>query len=125
MGYTHYFERKGADAPVDPSIWGRFVELALRVVGHETVRGVALAVTTGPDYLSLNGVEDEEHEDLFLRRERGAWSFCKTAEKPYDRAVVTVLALAERTLPGFSWSSDGGAEAIAQARAWADLVDPK
>lgn len=61
---------------------------------------------------------------MVIRRENGAWSFCKTAEKPYDRAVVTVLALAERTLPGFSWSSDGGFEAIAQARVWADRVAP-
>lgn len=114
IGYTHYFEKKIAVGVAD---WEKFVPKVQRIIDFERSKGVLLEVEACDELsVSLNGIEEDSHETFFLNRQPSDFSFCKTAQKPYDLTVTTILALAEETLPGFSWSSDGGHEAKEQAK---------
>ncbi len=61
--------------------------------------------------ISLNGDRstDEDHEWFVVTKtDNRDFEFCKTALKPYDAVVVSVLALMEEIAPGvLELSSDG------------------
>ena len=54
----------------------------------------------------LNGVGGDGHE-AFAMNPSGSWDFCKTARKPYDVVVATIL-LRARILMGEAFSSSDG-----------------
>jgi hypothetical protein len=131
MGYTHYWRQlrdvKGAE-------WAALVDGAKKVIEQSAKDGVPLyfeydsdmkAIANG-DEIRFNGRGDEGHETFLVTRKRRAFedwerrfprapagtpSFCKTARKPYDRAVVAILAYMSSVLPdAFTVSSDGDPE---------------
>jgi hypothetical protein len=59
-------------------------------------------------HIVFNGTGDDGHETFILCFGQQEWSFCKTARKPYDVLVVTVLMFCECYAPG-AWDigSDG------------------
>lgn len=74
----------------------------------------------GKDAIAFNGVGDDGHETFWLDKNETAFSFCKTARKPYDLAVCGVLMLASIHATSGEISSDGINEAHGQ---WPDNVD--
>jgi hypothetical protein len=127
MGYTHYWTQLRDFTGDEWDELCRDVRLILKDVQH--VQGVALAAewdeagtqpeVTG-DKIRFNGIGDDGHETFYIERVRRledyqtpgrlGWAFCKTAQKPYDLAVVAILAYLESISAdgkGFSVSSDG------------------
>lgn len=127
MGYTHYWNTKRS---FTPSEWQNITH---RV--NKYLSGVSHLVA-GPDgsgspmvdleSIDFNGVGEDSHESFNLTRVRrgyaswmdkrrydleGEFNFCKTARKPYDKAVVEVLKIIRDVAPSaVSIASDGGME---------------
>ena len=102
MGYTHYYQQGSIPTP---ALFQSFTSHVSELI--EMAWDIQLDVSIEPDFLSINGVGDEEHETFVIRREDLTWDFCKTARKPYDSVVTAVLILARYTFPDFHLSSDG------------------
>lgn len=111
MGYTHYWT---PTKDVTDATWNRFVGLAREVITKTIADGTEIAgpLGEGPpeiegNRIAFNGPEHDDlgHETCEIER-GGAWTFCKTAQKPYDVAVVALLAIGE-TLGILTASSDG------------------
>lgn len=111
MGYTHYYT---PSKTVDEVTWNRFVGFAREVIIKTIARGIEIAgpLGEGPpeiegDIVSFNGPEHDDlgHETCKIKR-GGPWAFCKTAQKPYDIAVVAILSIGE-TLGVLTATSDG------------------
>lgn len=108
MGYTHYWRNtvELSAACVEElrtllinqyqagMIWRECDDSVPPIVTHNCVR--------------FNGVDEAGHE-TFLYEQGEAFSFCKTAYKPYDAVVVAALLLIAKhhSQEGFTWSSDG------------------
>ena len=93
MGYTRYWER--TDKPMTKD----FVDFCNEVIKTCDKLGIEIhnwdgfgkpTVTT--DIIAFNGDGENhlDHESLVLNNEIG-FNFCKTARKPYDYAVRTIL----------------------------------
>jgi hypothetical protein len=133
MGYTHYIYQKSR---FDDAAWKKIMTETLRICEAAKTAGIRLA---GPDgsglpeitdnEIALNGIApDENHESFILTQKpqyrnaeapsprekaEGAFTFCKTARKPYDAIVVSILAFVKRIAPSaVEIGSDGGNEAI-------------
>lgn len=102
MGYTHYFQ---LDRAVTQQEWDSFTKGVLQL--RESAWEIAIDGTITPDYIDINGVGEDSHENLVIQRENTRWSFCKTARKEYDALVTAILILAHYTFPNFYLSSDG------------------
>ena len=64
----------------------------------------------GPDVIRFNGVGDDGHETFLIYRDghEGGFSFCKTAQKPYDEVVCACLIVLNHHLGDkIEISSDG------------------
>lgn len=110
MGYTHYWEGKRA---ATPSEWADMREFAAALFKD---RAAVLAGPMGegkpenePAHIAFNGIAKcgEDHESMVISNAEGEFSFCKTARKPYDAAVVALLVHASK-IGYITWSSDGG-----------------
>jgi hypothetical protein len=119
MGYTHYWRRETEESKNVPTItWERFKIGAESIINQALDDGYAIisnledpADIILDDIICFNGVEEESHETFVIERvELDSFNFCKTARKPYDDVVVSVLAHAKAVLPGWKISSDGGDE---------------
>lgn len=129
MGYTHYF----AYDPLHPSFaegWAQLVRDTRRIVDLVQHRGVILADANGREEprvnsrsIEFNGKGPDSHESFVIgpgepvwgpgdKSERQfVWGFCKTARKPYDVAVTSVLLRAVMLMPqAFAIQSDGSWE---------------
>lgn len=118
IGYTHYFQQ-GRDFSLDS--WKQVREDIAVILNHtQHVQGVPLANGNGEpgtqpqidgNEISLNGVgPNNNHESFCVYRKRKpleswqspserGWGFTKTAQKPYDIAVVACLAYLESIHP--------------------------
>ncbi len=120
MGYTHYWRQSRTFTDDE---WTKLAAFAQRLVQGAKRHGIVLAGWDGTgepdideDSIGFNGVPD--HETFRLERVPTvqAWqdehfSFCKTNRKPYDVAVVTMLATAKAIAPdAIHISSDDGPE---------------
>ena len=107
MGYTHYWRM---DAPL------KITETQRKLI-DEIITEYRPILSgwdgTGEleftkDILSFNGIgPDDDHETFrveFGKQEE--FSFCKTAQKPYDEPVMKVLLVLALS-KGFNFSSDG------------------
>lgn len=142
MGYTHYWTQKKDHTKKE---WAEIAKDVGLILDHiQTKHGVKLAKDydepdSAPlidgDVIWFNGVGDAGHETFVVHRTRPpledwqkratvsrGWSFCKTAEKPYDIAVVAVLCYLTSVSQTFTASSDGepadwqaGLEAVREA----------
>jgi len=117
MGYTHYWEQS---KPFTEKQWTRIMDGAKYVIeaaGNDRIKLADGLANSGSkpevskDKIWLNGAEDDDYETFCLEREGSGFSFCKTAYRPYDAVVVSILALARAVAPGaISLDSDGGPE---------------
>jgi hypothetical protein len=108
MGYTHYVKSAGVDA----ELWAKFlgdvrkVVLAANVPIQEESDNPNSPVLDDKE-IRFNGVEDAGHETFCLTR-HGGDMFCKTAQKPYDLVVCSILIAAKARFPnGIRVRSDG------------------
>ena len=112
MGYTHYWDHKGA-ATEDAEAYELALSEVRKVVAASPVplAGGFGDVGTKPeldDGVRFNGVGHDSHETLSLRATPEAgFDCCKTARKPYDVVVTACLAVMADRLPTFTVSSDG------------------
>lgn len=107
MGYTHYWENK----PIEPTKWAKVLDTAQYIIDNCGVKLVYefdqhKPPQIGPDVIRFNGVDEDGHETFLYDRDGTRFSFCKTARKPYDVAVVAILE-AVQLITGNTWSSDG------------------
>ena len=119
MGYTHYWEIK---KPLTDELLKDISEKTQQIVDLAKEDGIIICNGMGeegseptitPTYISLNGCETEEednaNESFYLSLEDKGSHFCKTARKPYDAVVVSILKYCKDTYPEyFKISSDGG-----------------
>jgi hypothetical protein len=131
MGFTHYWTRT---LPVNPEKWAELNRITTEIVrlvegkktttagGYYSDKPVKLArrkgkntfagdiFTNNAEKIAFNGIGELSHETFYLpgpeSNDADAWSFCKTARKPYDVVVVAVLTAAN-SLGILTWSSDG------------------
>jgi hypothetical protein len=111
MGYTHYWNHE----ELDTGKWEReFVPVARNIIVHEIdllcieFDEEDVDPFLGPEALKLNGKGEQGHETFMLTVSEDKFGFCKTARKPYDKAVVALLMLARHVFgDAFEWSSDG------------------
>jgi hypothetical protein len=123
MSYTHYFTQT---RDFTKKQWTEVCENITEILKDvQHVQGISLANGAGEpgtqpevneNHIMLNGVGDDAYETLAVNRVRPAkerWQarrgtdFCKTARKPYDLAVTTVLSYLSTVEENFSVSSDG------------------
>ena len=113
MGYTHYF-RNSTDFTNDQ--WQKFSEKAKEIFDNSDI---PLAGNNGEEktlpeitlyHVSFNGLLDDSHETCCVTKRARDFSFCKTAEKPYDKIVVAIYKAAREANPNVQLSSDGGEE---------------
>jgi hypothetical protein len=106
MGYTHYWYQKPG---LDPQQFESFLKDVDKVIRNA---GVELQhdfddegpVQVGPDEVWFNGKGDAGHETFVFKRDKlgrqgdggEAFTFCKTAQKPYDLVVCTILIAAKK-----------------------------
>lgn len=101
MGYTHYFN----NVPTTNEQWNSFTTDVQTVIDNTKI---PLNIVINKDYLKINGLADDIHEDLFIRRDSDKWGFCKTARKPYDEIVCAVLLIYSHYVgPEVDLGSDG------------------
>ena len=107
MGYTHYWMPK----PIHSFTW-KTVESDMRKLfaACDTLCGEYDAPESAPvlteDLLAFNGKGELGHETFWIDRGGLVWTFCKTAQKPYDTAVTACLIYLA-SLHGFHVTSDG------------------
>tara|TARA_R100000995_G_scaffold39685_1_gene18377 strand:+ start:159 stop:704 length:546 start_codon:yes stop_codon:yes gene_type:complete len=137
MGYTHYWRQLRDFTDTE---WQELTRLTKLItadgVGSERVKPVL--ATSGPNdpitinnkVIMFNGIGEDGHETFCITKKKrakmdyeeqeaydkqGAFEFCKTAHKPYDKYVVAVLCalynmkikLDEETPPVLYIRSDG------------------
>lgn len=112
MGYTHYWEAPAQELNDDQwahiaIVAGAAIEEAKRgdiKVAYEYDQPDRAPLITS-ETVRFNGVGDEGHETFMVRRNDPVWQFCKTAAKPYDVIVCTILLAMQAV--GFKIESDG------------------
>ena len=102
MGYSHYYQQH---EPISVESWAVLTRNITQLI--EQAWDTALEVETTSEYISINGVGEQAHEDFVIYRNDTRWECCKTARKEYDRVVTAILILMRYTYPSFSVSSDG------------------
>jgi hypothetical protein len=140
MGYTHYLYRAPELPASDFTAFAAEARTLLRDIDAMLVRdhgtGLAGPLGSGPaivtdERVSFNGASPSDYETCHIDRsvasddyrrddtddEGRVFSFCKTAQKPYDAAVTALYALAiDHFGARAAVDSDGGAEAIEEGR---------
>jgi hypothetical protein len=111
MGYTHYFQLHNKPSKEG---WISFIKGAENLIAQAW--DTSLEVEIGEDFISINGVGEESHETFFFSKVSKEWEFCKTARKPYDKVVTSVLILAKYLFPTMYLKSDGNWEEWIEGR---------
>ena len=102
MGYSHYFQQGSIPSQ---ALFNNFTSHVSELI--EMAWDIELDVSISTDFVDINWVGAESHENFIINREGLTWNFCKTNGKPYDAVVTAVLILARYTFPDFYLSSDG------------------
>jgi hypothetical protein len=128
-GYTLSWEHL---EDFDNKEWAKIIKATVATIKLAKSKGIEIAGPHGDgkpkidkDKIALNGSSDQksdgdtaEHESFVLSRERhkfggGSHSFVKTARKPYDAVVATILAAAQKIAPKkFKPGGDGGLKGV-------------
>jgi len=132
MGYTQYWNQERSFTDEE---WAKIKIESEAIVLEAGRNNILLGDWLGENEpeiddlnIALNGVGEESHESFLLEKKMrpnydSRWStalniqkvsgFCKTAQKPYDAVVVSILFKAREIAPNaLVVSSDGGIEAI-------------
>jgi len=111
MEYTHYFTiKKTPDAATINQIHKAVMPVLdnyENIIKYEcdSVEGKPVNAS---GIIRFNGIEDDGHETFLVDLNRREFNFCKTARKPYDVPVCTVLAILRVYLgEDLELSSDG------------------
>lgn len=109
MGYTHYWECSDSDIGKIKSHknYDTCISDMKKVIAAN--HGIPLEIEDSNFYhVFFNGVDEDSHETFVFPPGR-PFTFCKTAEKPYDVVVTACLAVVKHHLGDlFEVSSDGG-----------------
>lgn len=111
MGYTHYFTQKRAASDAEwAAITADFRKLYegghLPSIRFEDNHAAHPEISS--DLIRFNGPGHDGHETMLLAIDGEGIEFCKTAQKPYDLAVVALLILAHYHAPEvWDITSDG------------------
>ena len=114
MGYSHYVRQ---NKPASDEQWAAVCD-AFKKFRVTALLGKSFPiqrewddpsdVLIDEECIIFNGIGEDAHETFMLEKAWDGFSFCKTARKPYDTAVVTVLILANHHAPDvWAVSSDG------------------
>lgn len=120
MGYTHYWTQPKDFTSQEMGDIAASIRLIIReadcdIVGPHGDEGSPPVLTK--KNIAFNGRDENSHETFYLGAkrelpydgadpERLGWTFCKTANKPYDVVVVACLTFLQQDY-GFKVSSDG------------------
>lgn len=110
MGYTHYCY-KPMELPVTQ--WEMFIGDFNKVLPnfkHLLDVNTDQKLVVNDTEIFFNGIGENSHETFHFPRvedEDDAFSFCKTARKPYDIAVCSALIIAVKRFSNVKVSSDG------------------
>lgn len=120
MGYTHYWRERKDDGD---KAWKRLLDRARKAIKLADVKiqydytdwdGLERKASSPPqiDYRAIrfNGIGEDGHETFRLDRAGESFTFCKTAQKPYDLLVTAILTIAQEEL-GLDVTSDGAMRA--------------
>lgn len=97
--YTHYYAILGWDTPEWQKAWTQLIQDVPNIIKEARVPlsgptededKITPVVIDSEQGIDLNGVRGNAHEPFILRKP-GAWTFCKTAQKPYDVVVTSIL----------------------------------
>lgn len=114
MGYTHYMDQI---KPAEPEAWAAICD-SFRKLQATALISKPLPIQrededksqpfVDDNFIIFNGIGNDAHETMVLERDGRGFHFCKTARKPYDRAVTALLILADFHSPD-TWvvTSDG------------------
>ena len=103
MGYTHYWE---ISPKLNEDQVANLFEKSKPII--DKFKDI-LEDESHSGKIALNGIEENQHEDFWLRVGDSGFDFCKTAAKPYDTPVTAILILAKIELGDqISVRSDGG-----------------
>lgn len=129
MGYTHYFTQLGE---VPASDFDKIKKEARKLLRTEIAKaetryedGVdspALIQNGSGGLIRFNGIGSDSHETFYLDLSEnfGMFNFCKTARKPYDKFVASILISCAFHAPSyFDLSSDGN---LSEPE-WQDAID--
>jgi hypothetical protein len=128
MGYTQFLKNP---AGFTDEQWDRFTAEVKKIFEKAEQRGIVLAnhygdIGTKPvitkTKVSFNGFGDDAHETCQVTKKGEDFSFCKTARKPYDWAVVEVYKLVKRIVPSAVITSDGGDSVFLDNESAFDLI---
>lgn len=118
MGYTHYFQQNEA---VSDEAWNKIQNDVKIIINHQLKAGVELESSNkemvNENYININGVGDNAHETFHITKKKMEdFNFCKTARKPYDLTVTSILlVIDEHAKDCFRIGSDGGALGLFEA----------
>ncbi|KAJ6184979.1 hypothetical protein N7519_006280 [Penicillium mononematosum] len=125
MGYTHYYAILGWDTPEWEKAWDQLIQDVPEIIKEARVPlsgptddedKITPVVVDSEEGIYLNGVRGNAHEPFILRKPCH-WTFCKTALKPYDVVVASILLRTWMLAPkNLDLGSDGGYEDWADAR---------
>jgi len=131
MGYTHYAHQHRSFTVKE---WSRICAEAKVIFFKATIDGIPLRdwdgegkkPTISDERIAFNGRGDDGHETFSVTSEKepcpewkeqadydreGAFNFCKTARKPYDPVVVSMMVMIKAVAPSaYDFDSDGGME---------------
>ncbi|KAJ5355827.1 hypothetical protein N7517_010436 [Penicillium concentricum] len=125
MGYTHYYAIIGWDTPEWQKAWSQIIQDVPNIIKEARVPlsgptedddKITPVVTDSEKGIYLNGIRGNAHEPFILCKP-GAWTFCKTARKPYDVVVSSILLRIWMLAPkNLDLGSDGDHEDWDEAR---------
>ena len=114
MGYTHYFEQL---RPLTENEFSELVKVTKRIIKLANDDGIEICDGNGngepiitDELIQLNGSShnDNDHETFMIQRDKKYGDFCKTARKPYDAVVVSILHYMKHCISdAYDISSDG------------------
>jgi hypothetical protein len=126
MGFTHYWTA----APISAARWANVAADMHRLfaackggLAHE-YNTPKIPPLADAETIVFNGLEALGHETFWINRDSSEWSFCKTAQKPYDVPVTAVLIYLA-ALHGYTVESDGTREDWQAGLELARLVWPE
>ena len=114
-GYSNYWKHTEDFTPQE---WSKIVRLTKTVIKRAERGGIVIRGGFGKGnpkinnkeiWLNGDGKEDLDHETFYITKKvKGDWSFTKTARKPYDAVVASILLGIQKIAPKkFSAKADG------------------
>ena len=114
-GYTNYWEQS---EDFTSSEWSKIVRLAKATIKKAEKQGIVIrdgwgkgrpVINNKEIYLNGDAENNLDHETFYITKKlKDDWSFTKTARKPYDAVVATILVGIQKIAPKkFKPSADG------------------